>query len=274
MKAAMEGFATVTGLAAADMKDMLLHIPFKTTTWKENLMTWKNVKKGRDLFLNGLGGFPINQVYNELVTPCKYWWAINILEVFKAPPLHRAYKLELKARQKCEMNVVSSPATSKNDPRTVDEIKEILVSLPNFNIFKFFKKEAPSGFKKGELSPLPPFIEYGWETLSGLEYFRGRVNLSCLNECLYTGAGCSRVFRLPSVHEVQTLGYFSTAMHANGMNDSVLMLSMILNILASGEKSPQWQHLIWHSHFWNKPDNIGSIDKIEQAACDSDAVWP
>lgn len=147
---------------------------------------------------------------------------------------------ERKGKQKCLSEEVCGPAASKNVQVKVVDLYGILASSSNFDILDFFQTEAHSGFKEkgfcNKEPPFPHFIKYRYE-LARYEdlhppYYCEWIDHSCLKKCLYTGTGSNGLFWLPSVHELQALGYFSTVVHTNGFDESVL--TTISNSLTSG----------------------------------------
>ena len=76
-------------------------------------------------------------------------------------------------------------------------------------------------------------------------------------------------FWLLSVPELQCLGHFSKALSGDLSSDAYVHL---LRLLMNEDTCPRRQHVLSHHHFWNDPDNIGSIDEI--IGCNEHQFWP
>jgi hypothetical protein len=278
LKSAAEGFEAVVGIPASTTLDIIRYAKTQreSNQWKKLLLTWKEIRRGRDVFLKGLGSFDIMEIYERNVSARRTNWSFDILNLLKAKSLRKAYTERMKEYPDKDNRGVASASIEKT---SIFEVRSSLARSMAVNVHELITNASPQELKEisfcDQEPPFPPFIEYERVTFRRHESFSRMVNHSFLRKCLYTGATSdderydgrsyqSRPFWLVGVHELQALGHFS----------QVPTYPFLIKLLSKEESCPQRQHLTQHHRFWNNPDNAGSLDEIERASRGGDEGWP
>jgi len=284
MQSSLQGLQKVVGIPADLAKQLLRQFENCDDSeswddWKRRLLTWEKVRRGKDVFLPGVGNFNIPKIYEKRARQLYNQFAEDVLFAAYAAPLKKSYKA---TRRK----ILNTPA-----PRSekIDAIRDWLVSCPEADLIAIFGSnvdDLDAILKKHifclrQTPPFPLFVHY---SKIGIFEYKKTLDREHFLKCLYSGAHTSVTldtstfretitttpFWLVPVHELQALGHFSKALDGNPYEETRLYLHLC-HILKSPDDDPFKQHLIRHSDYWNDPDNIGSIDELTgYESCD----WP
>jgi hypothetical protein len=187
---ALGGFEKVLGIPASNVKDILRKAPTKDSfeKGKKDLLSWKTIERGNDLFIKGSRKFSIVEVYNELVKSHRSMWAMEVVFTIKAPPLRRAHKSLCQGSQKSR-----SPS---QEPETIDHIRMELAKTPEFNLLEWFANENASEIlkKKSFCSEYPPFPLFVDSQIYPFRNFVRSIDPDILTSCIYNGATDSGFF--------------------------------------------------------------------------------
>ena len=259
---ALGGFEKVLGIPASNVRDILRKAPTKDSfeKGKKDLLSWKTIERGNDLFIKGRGKFSIVEVYNELVKSRRSMWAMEAVFTIKAQPLRRAYKSLCQGSQKSR--------SASQETNSIDHIRMELAKTPEFNLLELFANENTNEILKqkgfcSEYPPFPLFVNSLIYSFRDHDRYIRSIDPDILASCIYTGATNSGFFWLPSVSELQVQAYFPY-IDNSGTRES------LTSLLAREESCRPRQHLIQHFDYWKQPDNVGSIDEIVRA----EETWP
>jgi len=210
-----------------------------------------------------VGSFDINQTYDKRVSELRYKWSMDTLRLLKAAPLRKAYKTM--------MAKGGGDIAAKVD---LDDARAALACSQDLNHIELMTSPLENLKERGfcdSSPPFPLFIEYHEAQYRFQVRFVRKINSSHLRKCLYSGATTSgtiagnpdipilKPFWLLSVPELQCLGHFSKALSGELSSDAY---GHLLRLLMNEDTCPRRQHVFSNYHFWNDPDNIGSIDEI------------
>jgi len=288
--AAMTGLENVIGIPARDVKRFFDYAPtsYEARHWKNILLTWKDIQKGNDVFLHGLGSFDIMSVYEQEISMRRRSFSRDILNLFKADFLRKAHGKIANARS--------------NSKFSLEKIKHDLSETEDLDLFGLVSLASETdGFKTRGLCdsdpPFPPFID--WSRVHGFQhyrdYFRRRLCKRKLWKCLHSGAEkvpedanaqgrhqtyhiSSRPFWLVPVGAIQPQGHFKAVLQHVGDINSISIAQDLTFVLSQEEDRAQRKHLIEHYGFWNNADNLGFFDEIANIArmeiSDPEYLWP
>jgi hypothetical protein len=296
LKLALEGFENVTGILAEDVQAMFAHAPVHwQEDWKSRLLSWKDVKRGRDMFISGLSGFDIEAVYSEVVCDLRRKYVHEILSTLKAVHLRRIWKVN-----RANTEDTCLPSNNPSIQLPLDVIRNKLAESVDWDFFQTITEDT---LKKRWVHD--PVLEYDQRASAiplfatspsnGSNSLSSKISVNNFLACLCSGAvavqsdeedkewededeeyqeyrqdgdgddeAYSRPFWLLTVSEVQTQQYFRKVLDDNsGTSIDSQKIRIALNkILAQEVSCPVREHVMKNRHFWNNIDEIGAIDEM------------
>lgn len=252
IRAALKGLEAVVGISADEVCEMLSYAPPDTIEeWTRRLLTWKDIRRGRDLFIPGHGSYDVMFHYDEQVSRNRKVFAVELLNVIKAPSI----------RKECKVLAVHD--SDKKRPSVVD-LRNLLASSLKLDLFELMGKGV---FKKaGFATTLPRFRMFvDWYELDAYGHTLQVINRDTLWRCVCSGGFALRPtvtspFWLVTVQELQTLSYFANAITNDTNGRSAF--NNLNYIMSQNESCPQRQHLLRYREYYMNPDHIGSLDVI------------
>lgn len=271
ISSSLQGLEKVTGMPADTIKPLLqlqlTNHTEDTTSWRELLTTYKDVTRGKDVFIPGLGNFNIPEVYEDMVNKRRQMYASHLLHAIKSPYIRKAYKEILK-----DADDRLPPLPESN---TAEDIRLWLAKYHSSDLIKILASNdlgsilKERGFSLNNEPPFAPFIS------SSMSEWRNHISWQkslCQHRFLlsaYSGSVLRGTwdrngapFWLVSVPELQAAGHFSKALGGNNEDEQNNLFYHLVEVLSKPNDYPGKQHLLTWYDFWNDPDNIGSIDEI------------
>jgi len=214
---ALGNFERVTGITGNDAREMMQYAAY-LKAWINRLLTWKEIHRGEDLFLPGLGGFNVTECFQEQALAKRRKWAFEFVCLFKASFL-RPHRRKLQ----------QVPASSGS----IEEVQEALASYPDLDLADMLqasKKERKKNFRFRE--------DRAWQYV-----FSGANNRTT-------------PFWLPTVGDLRTQAYFADTISSGNKRQDGRLAHYLQKLLSRPKSNPQQQHLVRYHDHWNNPNNI------------------
>ena len=222
---------------------------------KRVVQTWDDVKRGSDLFVNGLGKFNIPATYDKLREKRLRGFWKDILSLFKKEDLskiHMAYMLlqrdtTLSSKEGRRQQQAPSKIKKKD---LIREILRVWSSQTNVALCEVINFQELSIMKNRRWLQLH-------DTLGK------RIDLKKNKDLVHKLIWSQGVFLISPV-ELELEGYFGDTLEGHYDGTSLLRC-----ILSQPDDCPSRQHLIRYSSKWK--ENLGSIDELERIS--DDGAW-
>ena len=262
VESALQGLESVVEIRSSDAKELLEYAPSCQVLdeWIERLLSWEGIRRGRDLFWVGHGGFDVMHIYKDLLAKQRAVYALDIVRLFKAPFLRKRCK-------QVQKQIDTARISAK-------EIPDVLSRIPKIDLVELTDPKNMTERKKVRYcSTTPPFPLF---VRSTPPYSRGRASYgkticeTMLLRCVYSGGLSSEAFPvshstpfwLVTVREEQLSGYFQQAVTTGVSGNDKMAMSYIQRLLTRPESCPARQHLQRYRDYWNNADMIGSLDEL------------
>lgn len=234
-QSAMENFERITGIEQEDTRLFLSFAPkIHLEEWIQRLLTWKDVRSGKDIFIEGLGKFDANQELENQILLYRKRFALHVLCQFKIQCLRRKCK---------ELKIHTGDLKSQQD---------ILSSILDLDLASFWLKEGLHRKAKHCKD-------------HGRVLFHNR-DTNFFGQCILSGGvmidssdkgHVSTPFWLPSVGDLRARGYFGNIKDRNGQ-------AFLRSMMSLPEDSYQRQHLLHFRKYWNSPDTLNHLIKLKE----------
>jgi len=257
---ALLNFERVTGVREEDVRAMLQYAPeSQLTGWINRLMTWKDIGGGKDIFLKGLGSFNAAKLIDDHIVANRNVHCLDFIRLFKGTFLRK---------QRSTLEEVPAKAGS------VQAVQEALASSKALDLAAMLQAEK----KDRKTKHRPPYNrhladcneEQLWQYI-----FSGYVAWLVPDEChMRTASGAQPAdslypFWLPSVDDLRARAYFAEAIGSTQLSHARAIF--LEQVLSQSETSVQRRHLLRYRHYWNNPNNIGSLQ--EAVLTFGEEVW-
>jgi len=262
VQAALGNFERVCGVNRDDACELLQYAPeSQLEGWVSRLLTWKDIQRGKDLFLPSFGGFNVARCLEDQILDYRTAFAMDFVWLFKPSYL----------REQCTKLKLAG-ATRR---RPVSHVRETLSACKDLDLVTMLL--APDTKRKKR--------DFVFETRSSIPLFVSATDHQCKESILWqyffsggvgrrevqTGAVWSTPFWLPTVSELRCRGYFGSATFASNEDRAWMDAFKLLTMLSKPEDYPQGRYLLQCRSFCDNSDNIRAfVDALNDF---DDKVW-
>jgi len=236
VQSALITFESVTGVKREDACEMLQYAPNESFLegWIDRLLTWKDIHRGKDLFLPGLGSFNVTECFQEQAFAKRKTLALDFFELFRAKFLRKQWtKLQ------------QIPASTLLN----EELQEALASCPDLDLADML--QASTNTRK-KIFPLNE--DRVWRAIFSGCAWNDSIEWSDTPDEIVDVDG--NPFWLPTVGDLRTRAYFAEAIASGEEFEDGLLAHYLQELLSRPTTSLQRQHLVRYHDYWNNPDSI------------------
>lgn len=240
MSRALENFGRITGMQRQDAIELLRFAPVDQLDphFVNRLLTWKDIDRGKNLFMHGAGTFNVRNVVQEFIIDCREAMLSDFTTFLSSDQFHRE---DYDGKESLLQLRCLGQSLGSQESHRLSFFSQSSQSVSSF--------DGKQGLDWNRI----------WQCL-----FSGSLRLS-KTSTEYTP------FWLPTVADLRLRGYFEKAISSQNSDQNQITALVVLELLRRPPTCIQQQYLMQHRDYLNDPSMIVTL--VEAKMLFDESTW-